>query len=293
MQDTHDQGTAGRSGRWRRLGGRALGVLALAAVALVAVLCTRAVDRLHSGVDALAQLEPEIIEERPTLDSFTVRQLLTPLSQLTTLQYSYQDVELYENSRQLFGMELPFTQQQILYTYSGTVHAGVDLAALEITVDEAERTIHVQLPQPAILAHEIDEDSFAFYTVKDSLFTRVQLEQFTAQIADLKAEKERQLALDGDFYTQVLDNAQQVIAGLLGAADSTRAYRVAFIRPETPHIATERPGGNSVESGESGDGATGGDSVESVESGESKPFPAPVDSESASTPAESAKSDAP
>lgn len=174
------------------------------------------------------EVPTSIVKEEKELNTFTVEEILIPASELTSLKYSYKDVGLYSKDKKVFGKTVPFTTDEYIYTYSGVVNAGIDLSEVKYQINNDKKTITIVLPEPQIFSHEIDENSFEFYDVKDSVFTEKDLGDFTDQRAELKEEIEKQLKKDEKFYNSVSSHAENVLINFLTVAESTKDYTVIF-----------------------------------------------------------------
>lgn len=168
------------------------------------------------------------IVEEPTVDAMTVEEIISPASDLVTMKYSYTDVDVYENSKKLFGKKIPLTTDKVIFSYSGVISGGVDLSQIKYDIDNEAKTITVTLPEPKLMAHEMDESSFKFYDAKNSIFTQTKLEDYTALMDKLKKEKETRLRYDKEFLPSVTENAQNVLDDLFKIADATKDYTIIY-----------------------------------------------------------------
>ena len=72
-------------------------------------------------------------------------------------------VEDTEAARDLFGVEIPFTQSRLIYSYDVIVRAGLDFEQIEWSVDDPNKVIEVKLPEIKVLNSELDAESFKLY----------------------------------------------------------------------------------------------------------------------------------
>lgn len=198
----------------------------LPAIASVVVLC------LGVGIGAKAFSKPQkstrVIEKDVTVDSITLEELLLPASDLVSMKYTYTDVDVYENSKKAFGKKIPLTTDKVIFTYSGIVSAGIDLSQITYDIDNKEKTITVNLPEPYFMSHEMDESGFKFYDAKNSIFTETKLEDYTTLMSNLKESKEEQLRNDGEFFPSVIANAQNVLNDIFKINNSTSEYEIIY-----------------------------------------------------------------
>lgn len=161
-----------------------------------------------------------------TLTSTTVKEIISPAADLITTKYHYTDSDMYSRTGQLLFIK--YTKNKVVFTYSGVVHAGITLSDVTCSVDEASRTIRITLPEPKILAHELDESGFTFYEIKNSVFSKFTMEDYTNLVAEMKQKTEDKLNADESFFRDVTANAQNVIRNFLQNASVSKDYTVEF-----------------------------------------------------------------
>ena len=140
---------------------------------------------------------------------------LTEIRELATVTYAYTNMAQFENSNDFYGVKIPFTTKSFILTYDGTIKAGVDLEAAEVSI--SGDTVTVTLPEAEILSHEIDEDSVEVFDEKTSIFNPFTVEDFTAFQADQKAAMEER-ALSSGLLEEARAKAVSGVEQLLSAA---------------------------------------------------------------------------
>ena len=168
----------------------------------------------------------------------SLEELLESASDLVSLKYYYTDADTYTNSKTAFGKKIPFTTDQVVFKYSGVVNAGIDMSLVRYEINDEEQKITLYLPEPKIISHEIDEDSFEFFDVKNSVFTETKLEDYVEIVSDLKAEKEEYLAENGEFFHEVIKNAEDVLTNFVTAPEQTKSYNVVFEEGQSAEAET-------------------------------------------------------
>ena len=103
-----------------------------------------------------------------------------------------------------------------------------NIKAIGIKVDNDAQVITVELPEPYIISHEIDENSFQVYDVKNSVFTETAIDEYTSLIAELKQKREDAYNAEPENRENVISGAQTVIEGLLNAEGLLKEYNVVF-----------------------------------------------------------------
>ena len=155
------------------------------------------------------------VEETTELDAVVLENQLTGISELASVTYSYTNMAQFKNSREFYGMKVPFTTKSFILTYDGVIKAGVDLSAAEVRVSGTAVT--VKLPEAAILSHEIDEDSVEVFDEKTSIFNPFTVEDMAAFQADQKQAMEAK-ALDKGLLTEAAEKAKISVEARRSAA---------------------------------------------------------------------------
>ena len=171
------------------------------------------------GVKSLLDRPPE-----PTV--IKISETLEPASDLISTKYYYTDAEIYEDYKELFGVKLPFTTDKSIFVYDGVISVGIDLSQVEYAVDNSAKTITMTLPEIKILANEIDQDSFEFPYVSNSVFNQNEIPSFTKLLAELKELNAEKLLQNMEFMATVRMNTELVLRSFLTASDVTADYQV-------------------------------------------------------------------
>ena len=171
----------------------------------------------------LAEAEAKVV-----ITEEQVRTFIEPAAELVTQNYRYTSADTYKKYLDIDGWTVPFTTDQTVFTYDGVIKAGIDFKAIGIKVDNDAQVITVELPEPYIISHEIDENSFQVYDVKNSVFTETAIDEYTSLIAELKQKREDAYNAEPENRENVISGAQTVIEGLLNAEGLLKEYNVVF-----------------------------------------------------------------
>lgn len=101
----------------------------------------------------------------------------------------------FENSRDFYGVKLPFTTKSFIITYDGEINAGVDLSKAEVSVRGTR--VNITLPEAEILSHQIDEDSIEVFDETTSIFNPLKVEDYQAFNKDQKKKMEEKAESKG------------------------------------------------------------------------------------------------
>lgn len=171
----------------------------------------------------LAEAEAKIV-----ITEDQVRTFIEPAAELVTQNYRYTSADTYKKYMDIDGWAVPFTTDQTVFTYDGVIKSGINFKDIGIKVDNDAQVITVELPEPYIISHEIDENSFQVYDVKNSVFTETAIDEYTALISELKQKREDAYNAEPENRENVISSAQTVIEGLLNAEGLLREYNVVF-----------------------------------------------------------------
>jgi hypothetical protein len=150
--------------------------------------------------------------EKTEISAVVLENRLADISELASVTYNYTNMGQFENSSEFYGITLPFTTKKFILTYDGTVKAGVDLHYAAVTVESDSVT--VDLPEPKVLSHEIDERSIQVFDEKTSIFNPFTVEDFAAFQADQKDVMERK-AIENGLLEEARTQAEESIRLLL------------------------------------------------------------------------------
>ncbi|MFR8926576.1 DUF4230 domain-containing protein [Peptoniphilus senegalensis] len=127
-------------------------------------------------------------EMEPTITTSLIYNKLVSVKELTTLKYHYTNMGQFENQNTFYGYKIPFTSKKFIVAYDGVIHAGVDLEKMEVNLTKEE--IQVKIPPAKILSHEIYEDSLKVFDERESIFNRIDIEDYNDFSKDQKKDVE-------------------------------------------------------------------------------------------------------
>ena len=179
-----------------------------------------------------AGIEPVTMEldDNAVLEAGSLLEAVQSAKDLIAYKYHYESVGDYQKEKTFFGTDLkvPFTQDRSIFAYRGTISAGIDLKDLSASVDNSKKEITVFLPQPAVLAHEFEIDSFRIYDLKDSIFTKTSLADYAGMEKALKDLQESRLLDDEEFWIDVRSNTELALKDLFAMTGQIEGYSMSF-----------------------------------------------------------------
>ena len=161
------------------------------------------------------------------VESRTVAFGLKDMGELATQAGYFTNVQSSTSTRQLFGMDIPFTKSKYIYSYDGVVKAGLDFAKIDVQVDDENRTVTVKLPEIEILDVSIDNDSLKIYDESQSIFTPLHIADVNEAQIELKKQV-RQTAIDNGILDEARRNAKTIIGGFLSGTMDLKDYAITF-----------------------------------------------------------------
>ena len=136
-------------------------------------------------------------------------------------------VEDTEAARDLFGVEIPFTQSRLIYSYDVIVRAGLDFEQIEWSVDEPNKVIEVKLPEIKVLNSELDTESFKLYLEDESIFRRISMEENNDSMIEMEENARRQ-AVGNGLLDEARANAEAILRSFFSGVYDLEKYEIVF-----------------------------------------------------------------
>ena len=136
-------------------------------------------------------------------------------------------VEDTEAARDLFGVEIPFTQSRLIYSYDVIVRAGLDFEQIEWSVDEPNKVIEVKLPEIKVLNSELDTESFKLYLEDESIFRRISMEDNNNSMIEMEENARRQ-AVGNGLLDEARANAEAILRSFFAGVYDLEKYEIVF-----------------------------------------------------------------
>ena len=182
-------------------------------------------NQLNSDMGILQQQNEALLNPpKVEITVKTLKEYVAPASELITYKYYYTDVAEFEKDA-LIGKD------RFVYAYSGVISGGIDVSDIKFAVnnDEGKEKITIAMPEPKIIAHEIDEKSFQQYKIKNSILTSESFTEFASLLGTCKTTQEDKLNSNTVFWDGVKSNTETVIKGLITADEQIRNnYEIEF-----------------------------------------------------------------
>lgn len=166
-------------------------------------------------------------EIKPDITSTLIFNKLISVRELTSLKYYYTNMGQFENQNTFYGYKVPFTSKKFIVSYDGVIHAGVDLEKMEVKVKD--KSIEIKIPPAKILSHEIYEDSLKVFDERESIFNRIDIEDYNNFSKDQKKEVEDK-AIKRGLLKEADEEARKAIEDSLLSDTILSDYKIKIER---------------------------------------------------------------
>lgn len=143
-----------------------------------------------------------LVQEKEAVTQDLLQQQIQAIGELGTAKYYYTNMGRYENTLQVGGRNIPFTQKMFIISYDGTIKAGVEVKDIQVTLND--HAIRVVIPPARVLSHEVDMKSVTVFDEKNSIFNGLSTEDVTRFLDEQNVEMEERAVNSG-----ILADAQQ------------------------------------------------------------------------------------
>ena len=161
------------------------------------------------------------------MESRTVAFGLRDIGELVTQAGYFTNVQKPSKDQKIFGMSVPFTTSQCIFSYDGVVKAGLDFSKIEVQIDDANKLATVKLPKIEIFDISIDNESLKIYDESQSIFTPLHITDLNDAQKQLK-EEVRQTAIDNGILEGAARNAKVLISSFLSGTLELKNYTIEF-----------------------------------------------------------------
>ncbi|MBS4882957.1 MAG: DUF4230 domain-containing protein [Peptoniphilus harei] len=169
-------------------------------------------------------------EMEPNITSTLIFNKLVSAKELTTLKYHYTNMGQFENQNTFYGYKIPFTSKKFIVSYDGLINAGVDLEKMKVELHD--KSIEIKIPPAKILSHEIYEDSLKVFDERESIFNRIDIEDYNNFSKDQKKEVENN-AIKRGLLKEADEESKKAIEELLLGDTVLSEYKIKITRDDS------------------------------------------------------------
>lgn len=150
---------------------------------------------------------------------------LREIGELATQAGYFTSVQVIQDTKDFFGISLPFTEKKYVFSYDGTVKAGIDFR--KISMEIVGNEIHVRIPEAEIFGVQVDPESYTIYYEGESIFNKLKIEDVNEAQKALE-EEVREKAVANGILENAINNARMLITGYLSAIYDLNEYSIVF-----------------------------------------------------------------
>lgn len=158
-------------------------------------------------------------------DSKTTKIGFENIGELATQAAYVTNVNTIDDSRELYGVKIPFTQSKYIYSYDLIVKAGFDFGDIEW--DENNNVIEVKLPEMKILSSELDLESFKAYHEEESIFNQITMTDNNESLKKLQKTAEEDAVANG-LLENARTNAETMLTSFFASKYDLEKYEIVF-----------------------------------------------------------------
>ena len=134
-------------------------------------------------------------------------------------------VDVIDDPREIFGVEVPFTKSKYIYSYDIVVKAGLDFEKMDWK--ETGGKIKVKMPEVYVTDSYIDEKSGRIYHEEESIFSPITLEEQMLARAEL-VETGVYDAIANGLFDKAKENAEKMLASFFKQHDEYKDKEIVF-----------------------------------------------------------------
>ncbi|WP_026496881.1 DUF4230 domain-containing protein [Butyrivibrio sp. WCD3002] len=160
-----------------------------------------------------------------SINTQTIQEGLENMGFLVTQEYYFTQIEKYTKEKELF-LGIP-SSSEFMYSYDGSVFAGVDFTKITVEKDDSAKKLIVKLPESEIQTVSVDKDTLKIYSEKDSLWNPLKLEDYNLSLSEFE-KTAKQKALDSGILDRSDEQAKALISNFISSMPSASGYAVTF-----------------------------------------------------------------
>ena len=149
------------------------------------------------------------------------------IGELATQEFCFTDMKDFSDSKMIGNVKIPFTTKKLICSYSGTIKAGIDFAAITVDVNKTDKVISVQMPKAKILSCELDNESYQVLDEKSSIFNQIKSEDINALQQEMKDSMQAK-AVERGILTRAESQAELLVKNMILGMGTFSDYSLRF-----------------------------------------------------------------
>lgn len=132
-------------------------------------------------------------------------------------------------NRKIFEIiDVPFTESRKMFSYIVQVDASINFEEISIeNVNEETKTITVKLPHSKVYSSSLDLNSFESYIDSESLFSRIDSEEYNDVLIELENQGEQD-AIKNGLLQKADENGKVLIENFIRSNERYKNYIVEY-----------------------------------------------------------------
>lgn len=185
----------------------------LAILLFVSVLVFLLFKKFSSPQGVVAQMTPQLSIQ--AVHSNILKEIKN-VKELATIRATFDSVVDFSKSKQIFGKDIPFSEQKLVLSYSGNIVCGCDLDKIRMSQSFLNNNhLMITLPNSRILDIYPDVNSFKVHSQKSQIFAdKVDLDFQNNLIAD-DIEKKRAEYIEDGILLKSNENIRQILNSIV------------------------------------------------------------------------------
>ncbi len=189
------------------------------------------------GDEAVMLATTEVVQRKEektivTVNVDTIQDGLDNMGFLVTQEYYFTQVETYTKEKKIFNFIN--STSEFTYSYDGKVTAGIDFDKIELSKDEKEKKITVEIPYSRVDSVDIDTGTFQIYSEKESLWNPMNLQDYNVSLDEFK-DTARKKAYDNGILQRSDEQAKELIKNFISNFPGTSDYEIEFVQKGDPY----------------------------------------------------------
>ncbi|WP_010129418.1 DUF4230 domain-containing protein [Haemophilus sputorum] len=132
---------------------------------------------------------------------------------IVSYKYFYTNAAMFENKKNIYGINLPLTSKKFIISYDGKVTLGVDLSNVSTEI-KGNKILISNIGNAKILSNEFDEKSMKIFDESTSLFSSWNIKDYQKFFSDQRIEVEKKI-MESDLLKEAKSSAEETIKQLL------------------------------------------------------------------------------
>ncbi|MCI6691268.1 MAG: DUF4230 domain-containing protein [Clostridium sp.] len=158
-------------------------------------------------------------------DSKTTKIGFENIGELATQTAYSTQLGVIDDSRELYGVTIPFTNSKYIYSCDVVIKAGFNFGDIEW--EENNNVIEVKLPKAKILSSELDLNSFKIYHENESVFNQITITENNEAMKKLQKTAEENAVANG-LLENARDNSETILKIFFSNKYDLEKYEIVF-----------------------------------------------------------------